>query len=269
MDRQLLESRFARMGARLKVQESAPRGRTGSAGNLSVDVQHDRRGEYFEIRLRPATDLRLEVVDLKPAERHLLLLAEEGNRKSKFLCGHDERQWFVAAVPERESAASVREAMEALKPAEVRQAQSRLKIKNEDRRRRKTDAYVRQGEWFFVPAPNAVIVEQFVLRHEPLSRGAGSKPHIVEFCYRTGGEAVYVCDRYARGMGEAAYKKLLEKNPLARSWSWNVMRRNPQVYVKGRVSHPDHKTILLPGWHRVLMNTENQSQAMRSVAFLD
>ena len=27
MDRELLESRFARMGARLKVQENAPRGR--------------------------------------------------------------------------------------------------------------------------------------------------------------------------------------------------------------------------------------------------
>jgi hypothetical protein len=269
MDRELLESRFARMGARLKVQESAPRSRIGSAGNLSVDVQHDRRGEFFEIRLRPTVDLRLEVVDLKPAERHLLLLAEEGSRKSKFLCGHDERQWFVAAVPERESVASVRDAMEALKPVEVRQAQSRLKIKNEDRRRRKTDAYVRQGEWFFVPAPNAVIVEQFVLHNEPLSRGAGSKPHLVEFCYRSGGEAIYVCDRYPRGLGEAAYQKVLASRSGAKSWAWQIMRRNPQVYVKGRISHPDHKTIVLFGWHQVLMNTENQSWAMRSVAFLD
>ena len=52
-------------------------------------------------------------------------------------------------------------------------------------------------------------------------------------------------------------------------WVWRVMRRNPQVYVKGRISHADHKTIVLPGWHRVLMNTENQAAAMSHVAFLD
>ena len=48
-----------------------------------------------------------------------------------------------------------------------------------------------------------------------------------------------------------------------------MMRRNPLVYVRGRVRHADHKTIMLHGWHRVLMNTERQSQAMRNVAFLD
>ena len=47
------------------------------------------------------------------------------------------------------------------------------------------------------------------------------------------------------------------------------MRRNPQVYVKGRVSHPDHKTIVLPGWHQVHMNTEHRSAAMQNMAFLD
>jgi hypothetical protein len=47
------------------------------------------------------------------------------------------------------------------------------------------------------------------------------------------------------------------------------MRRNPGVYVRGRVRHPDHATITLPGWHRVVMNTEAQSRAMRNVAFLD
>jgi hypothetical protein len=47
------------------------------------------------------------------------------------------------------------------------------------------------------------------------------------------------------------------------------MRRNPGVYVKGRIRHPDHATIFLNGWHRVLMNTERQSKAMKNVAFLD
>jgi hypothetical protein len=40
-------------------------------------------------------------------------------------------------------------------------------------------------------------------------------------------------------------------------------------HVRGTVSHKDHATIDLEGWHRVAMHTENQSRAMRSVAFLD
>ena len=47
------------------------------------------------------------------------------------------------------------------------------------------------------------------------------------------------------------------------------MQRNPLVYVRGRVRHPDHATINLRGWHRVVMNTESQARAMRNVAFLD
>lgn len=47
------------------------------------------------------------------------------------------------------------------------------------------------------------------------------------------------------------------------------MRRDAGVYVRGRVRHADHRTIALQCWHKVLMNTENQSRAMRNVAFLD
>jgi hypothetical protein len=43
-------------------------------------------------------------------------------------------------------------------------------------------------------------------------------------------------------------------------WKWRPMRRNPCVYVKGRIRHADHATITLHGWHRVLMNTEGQSK---------
>jgi hypothetical protein len=41
------------------------------------------------------------------------------------------------------------------------------------------------------------------------------------------------------------------------------------VYAKGSVRHPDHATIHLATWHRVLMNTEQAARAMRHVAFLD
>ena len=65
------------------------------------------------------------------------------------------------------------------------------------------------------------------------------------------------------------YQRILRNRPEAKGWGWQMMRRNPLVYVRGRVRHADHKTITLHGWHRVLMNTENQAQAMRNVAFLD
>ena len=274
MSRQTLESRFARMGARLKVQERVPSRflstfRSVGDVNFSVDVQRDGKGEFFEIRTRPGVDLKIDVVDVQPAERHLLLLVKEADIKQKFLCGHDERHWFVAAVPERSSASNVKTAMEALKPAEVQKLQARKKVKTEDRKRRKNEAYVRQGEWFFVPAPNLKVDERLTLHNEPLTRGNGSKPHIAEFCYRIRGETVYVCNRYRSGLTEANYRKVIESNKAAKTWKWQVIRRNPQVYVKGRIHHSDHKTIVLHGWHRVLMNTENQSRAMRNVAFLD
>ena len=47
------------------------------------------------------------------------------------------------------------------------------------------------------------------------------------------------------------------------------MVRDPELYAKGTVRHPDHVTIYLATWHRVLMNTEQRAQAMRHVAFLD
>ncbi len=50
---------------------------------------------------------------------------------------------------------------------------------------------------------------RLVLANEPLSRGVGSKPHWAEFCYRTGGEKVYVCTRHPSGVTEADYKVIL------------------------------------------------------------
>jgi hypothetical protein len=260
------EGKFARVGARVRVEEGALR-RSGGGG-VSLDVQEDGRGEVFTIQTRSG-DLRMEIVDLRPRERHLLLLVEEDGLKQKFLCGHDERHWFVAAVPEVSGVRDVPSAMEALKPAEVRAAQERKRVRNRDRSRRRNEAYVRQGEWFFVPAPDLVVDEKTVFRNEALSRGAGSKPHVAEFCYRHSGTTLYVCDQFRGGVGEDQYRRMLRTVEGCRNWNWEVRRRDATVYVKGRVSHADHKTIVLACWHRVLMNTENQSVAMRHVAFLD
>jgi hypothetical protein len=51
-----------------------------------------------------------------------LLLVRGAGEKRKFLCGQDERHWFVAAIPESAPVGTVRQAKEALKPPDVRAA---------------------------------------------------------------------------------------------------------------------------------------------------
>src|SRR3712207_1930851 len=127
MDTNLLDSKFARIGARLKVADRPSR-RSRTAGVISLDVQADRRGEFFEIARSAGAGAEVAVLDVQPADRHLLLLVREGTDKSKFLCGHDERHWFVAGIPEAAPVGTVRQAKEPLKPAEFQTAQARQRL---------------------------------------------------------------------------------------------------------------------------------------------
>lgn len=214
---------------------------------------------------------RLEVLVLqaRPEERHLLLLVKQtGSRaeRDRFLCGHDEREWFVAAVPG--NASTVRQAKEALKPEEVRAVQARQNLNARQANSRNNRAFRRQGEWFFVPAPGLAVDRKLVLRHEPIRRGGG-QAHFIEEVFRTGGINVHVCTQYPNGLTPEAYRDLIRRRPEAKRWNWRVMRRDAGVYARGKVRHPDHACITLPDWHRVLMNTETQARALSHVAFLD
>lgn len=264
------------MGARLKVREIPSRWRLGSRAwvdpvDFTLDIRRDGAGEFFELRL--PTHLRetldVSVAQAEPKERHLLLFVRKSGEKpqlDRFLCGHDEREWFVAAVPG--GASSVRQAMDALQPKDVREALTRHHVSSGKRYGRKNRAFRRQGEWFFVPEPSVVVSDKLVLHNEPLRRGRG-KPHLVEQLYRSGGETVHVCGRHPNGVTPEEFHSILRRNPEAGRWGWQVMRRNPGVYARGTVRHSDHATITLPFWHRVLMNTETQSRTMANVAFLD
>jgi hypothetical protein len=264
-----LENQFAAMGARL-VPRLVPVNWRNSP-DYAMDIQRDRRGQFFELRM-PETmkdQLELCVLQAQPRERHLLLLVRRNESEplhDRFLCGHDEREWFVAAVPGRVS--SVADAMESLKPSEVRVAQAKAGLKARQRKARKNRAFRRQGEWLFVPAPYLNPVRKRVLRNEPIRRGAG-KPHIVELLYREGGTQVYVCAQFPNGVTEREYRRLLGEDQSRSQWGWRRMQRDAAVYARGQVRHPDHHPITLREWHRVLMNTETQSRTMRRVAFLD
>lgn len=137
--RSQLETMFERMGARVKIRTTVSHGHPAG-----IDIRSDRDGEYFDIGVEPTDAVEYEVVDIRPRQKHLLLMARRDEGKQKFLCGHDERHWFVCAVPGA-SVSSVVSAMEALQPLEVRAAVGRRVKRIKDRLRRRNEAFVRQG----------------------------------------------------------------------------------------------------------------------------
>lgn len=259
------------MGARFKLTREAkfPRARLQ---DYAMDIAHDARGTFFALRVPEMLDPSIDVTVMQSEkhDRHLLLLVrkDEGMKtvKDRFLCGHDERHWFVAAVPG--GASTVSQAKEALKPDPVRQAQAQSGLNNTQRNTRKKRAFRRQGEWFFVEEPGLVVDPKLILRNEPLSRGGGSKPHLVAEIFRTGGETIYVHQRYPTGVTAEEQKRILDRGET-RSAEWRMMKRNAGVYARGTVRHADHETVTLHSWLNVFMNTESRSRTMANLAFLD
>ncbi|HEY6304973.1 MAG TPA: hypothetical protein VI488_00780 [Candidatus Angelobacter sp.] len=234
---------------------------------FALDVRRDRDGEYFLVSKR--ADVSVEVLEVQPRERHLVLLARVPDNsghetKSRFLLGHDERHWFVAAIPERSPVSTVAAAKQALKPEPVVLRESGVRARL--RHRLINKARIRQGEWFFVPAAHVKVDPKRIFKNEPLRRGGG-KPHACQELYREGGETVYVNRDHPNGLTQAEFSRLNEK--VRTQPGWSKMARNPRAFVRGTVRHSDHKTIVLEGWHEVLMNTETRAAAMRNVAFLD
>ncbi len=132
MNTHAIERHFDQMGARITIRRPQPPsgGRAlwwNPPGDYSLDVEHLRDGDRFVLTVPEAIEDRAEftVLQSRPKDRHLLLMArrDEYSDIDRFLCGHDEREWFVAAVPGAVS--TVAGAMESLKPASVIDAQAR------------------------------------------------------------------------------------------------------------------------------------------------
>lgn len=262
---------FDRIGARA-VPSYLPDRRSTA---VRLDIKHDPKiGEYFDIAVGRQADLR--VVDARQDLQHLLLLctpvgATARDTRLRFLCGHDERHWFVAGVPERPNLGSVRAAMEALKPEAVRLEQDRRHVPARERLARRNAAYVRQGEWFFVPRPGRQFPESQIRCNEPLSRGwsGADRAHWVEELCRIDGELVYVCNEFPDGLTPDQHTELVRRDPVAALHQWRHMHRRARVFARRRVSHKDHDTIYLSGWHEVFLNTESEAPGAQFVEFLD
>jgi hypothetical protein len=272
MNVEALTRQFARIGADLEIAERPSVSGRNGASNFSLDIKEEGRKEFYLLEIaKPAIEtVDFQVLNSRPDLRHLVLMARNESAeiasKEKFLCGHDERHWFVASLPQA-AVTDVRTAMEALKPREAVWSQRRAEVRPRDRNKRHNAGFIRQGEWFFVPMPTFQPGPLDVIRKdEPISRGAGSKPHIVSELMRRGGELVYVNRRTRAMLTAAQFSNQIRQGKLKNAQEWVDQRMTSLVFVRGKVRHADHKTIELKGWHRVAMNAEPVSNNVR---FLD
>ena len=214
---QHVSTEFDRMGARATI-ERISRKSPLMLRPMSIDIAEDDSGELFDIKI--AADVQLDVMDVQPRDRHLLLAASNWLGEDRFLCGHDEFHWFVAALPNRAKPVGVETAKESLKPDLVRRIEGR---KHRGKRRRKSDVFLRQGEWFFIPWPHASIDRRRIERNGLLRRGAGSKPHTCSFLFRDG-EREFECDRYPKlAFFESEYRNILRTRRKAKQWKWRAL----------------------------------------------
>lgn len=263
---------FGRIGAAATIQP---------AERWSIDVETarvpKRRGgprscETFRLTIPRACNVA--AVDVRPAERHLLLhvIRIEVARAEplKVLAGHDERHWFAASIPGRP--ASVADAKRLLMPNAVEIEVARGGVKKARAARRRNAAFVRQGEWFFVPMPDWTPEDLPILKNEPISRGTlglgvGS-PHWCEELVRVGVETWAEASADGRfGKTELlTFAEALERRLWIRR-RWGVPRF---CAVRGKIKHRDHATVDLGRvWHRVEMNTESAAPGRGHVLFLD
>lgn len=279
----LIEKKFEQIGAKVRFRPFANRRNINSEIPLAIDVNTVKGKEEFEISYNDGADFELSVIDLRPEEKHLLLMLKqsitdnngnfEGESKIKLLCGHDERHYFSCGIPESAGVSTVKEAKKALLPFEFIETHKK-RGKEKNLLKRKNETGFRQGEWLFVREEGfEPDNSKNIKRNEPISRGGNSKPHICEEVYTVGGEAVYVHPRYAPNGVDAQEMARIRQRMLEQgvrgTIDFQVRTRNAAVFARGYVRHPDHKTIHLPGWHRVYMNTESESKASKFSVFLD
>jgi len=261
MNTETLQKQFAKLG-RVKVTTRPDRDRF-----FSLNVSQDREGEFWSVTLNEGDDQPdVQVLDVRPDEKALLLMVRD-EHKSKFLMGLDEYdKKFVASIPLERGVRDVITAKEALKPKEVVESQNRANVKHKHRNKRKNDGFIRQGEWFFIPATGFEVRKFDILKKDEGFNRTGSRPHTAEFMISRGGETVYV--RRDKVLSQKEFKERSKEDNF-KPYLWRATVRDATVYVKGRIKAPDHKTIILDEWHIVRSNLEHEAPSKRHVAFLD
>jgi hypothetical protein len=163
-----LQQTFSEIGAVLAHQTF------GHGFQIGI-VNHSQR-EAYQLQHPSNDELSVEVMDTNPHLQHLVLDVTGWRLPiaGRYLCGHDESHWFVAGLEFGRQTAKVRGAMESLKPEIVRREQRRKGVKNLQHRRQ-TAAYIRQGEWFFLPRPKMPVADVLVELDGQLARHGGNR----------------------------------------------------------------------------------------------
>jgi hypothetical protein len=186
---------------------------------VKVDRVRFRDGRYLPAVLSPGEKVLGKTDTYWEVERRT-----DGSLR-RFLCGMDETHLFVAQFAAGETVA---DAHAALRPPEVDGAE-----------RRAPGETVRQGEWFFIPleAGEREALEAYLRRTPRAIRnrapvGAGQKPHVADQVVLREVVGGWTGRRWRRAVG--------------------LLR----AYARGSVRHPDHASLHLDSWRRVVRNQE-------------
>ncbi|MFX1237866.1 MAG: hypothetical protein ACFFAS_05175 [Promethearchaeota archaeon] len=183
----------------------------------------DANSKYQQVILlvkEPARDFQVRVYDSKIRKFVLeTRTSPEGIRK--FLMGMDESHLFIATLPDDLGAINkVKDAHRILKPEIV--------LKEE----KNTNRIKRQGEWFFIPASTKELEE---IKKEMEKE----------------------INTYLKKAGVGSMR-LIKDKPGRAHIADEIIKIPNGKFVRGKISHRDHKTIKLHGWHMVSRNTEGK-----------
>jgi hypothetical protein len=259
---------FARAGLALRVErEPLDRGRGLRAVEIvQLDIARRRGAEWFRLFLghrknivaAGPVDAALRQVVLtvveagRPFEARIdasvtpdsqaRVLRREGqsvvvelftrSAPQHYLCGRDESHLFIAQLPAR--AWNVGHAHALLAPDVPADYAGRPRV--------------RQGEWFFFPATAEDAAE--LERLEVLGYGKRTNAWIAEAARLRRAGRPHVARELRVLKGSAAMP-------------------GRRVFVRGDVRHPDHRTLVLPTWHRVLPNRELVDRRARGRRWVD
>src|SRR5260370_37630605 len=94
MDTERIDNDFRKIGTRLRIRDRVNlTGRRMRARPFSIDILTNKRGrEYFHLeRRRP---VEVEILDVQPDRRHLLLMGTTCDLMRKFLFVHDTVPYY-------------------------------------------------------------------------------------------------------------------------------------------------------------------------------
>ncbi len=172
-------------------------------------------------------DFRRSDVVSASRRRHRVVVRQTTPGSSRhMLLGRDERQLFVAQLPR--PAATVRDAHDLLRATDLGDTRS-----------------WRQGEWFF-RAPTAAERERL---EQAIDDRAVYRRCAIDQAFGDRAAATPMSRRAAR----RAHQHMAERMVVARG----------QVFVRGKVRHPEHRTLRFPDWVIVLPNREAGFTASR------